>query len=84
MGDRFQPEYATDKDALIKLLYELSKRDDCYYVKYSTDPRDGMYLGRCFLTTDDAVGNLWAELKPHPKFLTSVQDDEFTERFRKP
>ena len=49
---------ATDQMALAQLLYDLSLREDCYYVKYSTMPRDGMYLGRCFLTTDDAVGNI--------------------------
>ena len=73
---------ATDQMALAKLLYDLSLREDCYYVKYSTMPRDGMYLGRCFLTTDDAVGKLWATLKSHPKFLTSIQNDDFTKPYR--
>ena len=73
---------ATDRNALARLLYDLSMRDDCYYVKYSTKPRDGMFLGRCFLTTDAAAGQLWAELKPHPKFMCSIQDDDFTESFR--
>ena len=74
---------ATDQDALAHLLYDLSMRDDCYYVKYSTIPRDGMFLGRCFLTTDAAAGQLWAELKPRPKFLCSIQDDDFTKTFRR-
>lgn len=74
---------ATDKEALARLLHELSERADCYYVKHSIEPRDGMYLGRCFLTTDEAVGRAWAELKTHPKFFTSVQDDDFTEPFRR-
>ena len=73
---------ATNKAYLINLLFELSERQDCYYVKYSMNPRDGMYLGRCFMTSDDVVGPLWAELKQHPMFLCSVQDDEFTEKFR--
>lgn len=75
---------ATDQNALARLLYDLSMRDDCYYVKYSTKPRDGMFLGRCFLTTDAGVGQLWAEMKSHPKFLCSIQDDDFTEDFRPP
>ena len=73
---------ATDRIALTRFLYDLSLRDDCYYVKYSTKPRDGMFLGRCFLTTDAAAGQLWAELKPHPKFLCSIQADDFTKSFR--
>jgi hypothetical protein len=73
---------ATDHDALIELLYELSQREDCYYVKYSTKARDGMFLGRCFLTTDIGAGELWRELKPHPKFMCTIQDDDFTRGFR--
>jgi hypothetical protein len=73
---------ATDQTALIELLYELSLRDDCYFVKYSTKPKDGMYLGRCFLTTDAAAGKLWSELKVHPKSMCTIQDDDFTESFR--
>lgn len=73
---------ATDQNALARLLYDLSMRDDCYYVKYSTKPRDGMFLGRCFLTTDAGAGQLWAEMKSHPRFLCSIQDDDFTKDFR--
>ena len=44
---------ATDEDYLASKLLEISKRSDCYYVKYSpaTSPksRDGMMLGRVFL-----------------------------------
>jgi len=72
---------ATDLDFLIALLQDLSERDDCYFVKYSVTPRDGMYLGRCFLTSEQAAGALWKKLKPHPKLLCSIQDD-FTESFR--
>lgn len=73
---------ATDKEFLVRFLYELSLRDDCYYVKYSTRARDGMYLGRCFLKADDAAGTLCRELKAHPKFLVTLQDDEFFNPFR--
>jgi hypothetical protein len=73
---------ATDLPFLVDLLYELSRRPDCYYVKYSVIPRDGMHLGRCFLTTDRAAGELCQELKPHPKLLVTVQDDDFFAPFR--
>ena len=73
---------ATDRAYLVNLLYELSQREDCYYVKYSTTPRDGMYLGRCFLATDGAAGQLCQELKAHPKLLVSLQDDAFFNAYR--
>jgi len=73
---------ATDRKHLARTLFRLSQRLDCYYVKYSTRPKDGMYLGRCFLLLDDAVGELWLELRSDPRLMCSVQDDEFTARFR--
>lgn len=73
---------ATDKPFLIRLLHDLSLRDDCVFVKYSIAPRDGMYLGRCFLTDEFRIGALWRELKAHPKLMCSVQDDDFTLQFR--
>jgi hypothetical protein len=68
---------ATDKAFLIELLYELSLREDCCTVKYSVSPRDGMYLGRCFLSSDAAAARLCAEHKNNPKLMVSIQDDEF-------
>ncbi len=73
---------ATDRALLADLLGELAERPDCYYVKYSITPRDGMYLGRCFLTDEHEVGLLWAKLKGHPRVFCTVQDDEFTGAFR--
>ena len=73
---------ATDRNFLIALLYECSKRADCYYVKYSVAARDGMYLGRCFLTSDDAAGRLCREYKGHPKMLVTIQDDDFFNPYR--
>ena len=73
---------ATDHEFLIRFLYALSLRNDCYYVKYSTRARDGMYLGRCFLETDEAAGRLCQDLKAHPKLLVTIQDDEFFNGFR--
>ena len=73
---------ATDRALLADLLGELAERPDCYYVKYSITPRDGMYLGRCFLTDEHEVGLLWAEYKGHPRMFCSVQDDDFTAPFR--
>ena len=73
---------ATDKSFLVALLYEWSKRGDCYYVKYSASPRDGMYLGRCFLISDEAAGRLCREYKGHPKLMVTIQDDDFFNDYR--
>jgi hypothetical protein len=73
---------ATDKAFLIEFLYELSLHKDCCSVKYSVFPRDGMYLGRCFLTSEDAAGRLCAAHKSHHKLMVSIQDDEFFNDFR--
>jgi hypothetical protein len=75
---------ATDRALLADVLGRLAERPDCYYVKYSVHPRDGMYLGRCFLLDEQAVGRLWAELKRHPRLFCTVQDDAFAARFRPP
>ena len=74
---------ATDQQFLAQLLLELSQREDCYFVKFTTRPKDGMYLGRCFLLDAEAVGQLWAEYKVHPKLMCTVQDDDFTLGYRK-
>jgi len=73
---------ATDQLLLAEVLGQLADRPDCYYVKYSVRPRDGMYLGRCFLLDEQEVGALWAKYKAHPRMMCSVQDDEFTRSFR--
>jgi hypothetical protein len=73
---------ANDKAYLAYFLGRLADRPDCYYVKYSVRPRDGMYLGRCFLMDEHAVGMLWAECKEDPRMFCSVQDDDFTAPYR--
>ena len=73
---------ATDQGLLGRVLGELADRPDCYYAKYSIEPRDGMYLGRCFLLHDQEVGTLWREYKKHPRMMCNVQDDDFTLPFR--
>jgi hypothetical protein len=75
---------ATDRALLADVLGQLAERPDCVYVKYSVHPRDGMYLGRCFLRDEHEVGVLWAEYKQHPRLFCSVQDDDFTAPFRPP
>ena len=57
---------ATDQALLVRVLSELADRPDCHYVKYSIEPRDGMYLGRCFLLNDQEVGTLWRETRNTP------------------
>jgi hypothetical protein len=73
---------ATDQSLLASVLLELADRPDCHYVKYSVHPREGMYLGRCFLTDEQEVGRLWAEFKEHPRLFCTIQDDDFTAAFR--
>ena len=85
--DRPSPRYklcvvATDLDYLVRFLDRAVSRPDGYYVKYSPEPKDGMYLGRVFLDTDQALGELWAVVKDDSKLLASVQDDHFIEGFR--
>jgi hypothetical protein len=63
-------------------LGHLAERPDCFHVKYSVRPRDGMYLGRCFLMDEHEVGMVWARYKEHPQLFCSIQDDDFTSRFR--
>ena len=73
---------STQRDLLARHLLELSRREDCFFVKFGVNSRGGMYLGRCFLGTDKAVGEVWAEYKNHPSIFCTVQDDDFVEQFR--
>jgi hypothetical protein len=73
---------ATDQALLADVLGQLAGRPDCYYVKYSVAPREGMYLGRCFLLDEREVGAVWAKYKSHPRMMCSVQDDDFTRNYR--
>ena len=72
----------TDLGFLVDLLYGLSLRPDCAHVKHSIVARDGMYLGRCWLSTDAASAQLCEALKRHPRLLVSLQDDAFFNPFR--
>ena len=73
---------ATDLAYLIETLRALAERQDCYAVKYSTHDRDGMFLGRCFLTDAETVGRLVGTFKADPKLMTTCQDDTFFLAFR--
>ena len=73
---------ATERDLLARHLLELSRREDCFFVKFGVNPRGGMYLGRCFLMSDQGVGEVWAEYKNHPSIFCTVQDDDFVGQFR--
>ncbi|MGE0786216.1 MAG: hypothetical protein AB7S26_11045 [Sandaracinaceae bacterium] len=73
---------ATDLEVLVSELETLALRDDCVYVKLSIAPRDGMYIGRCFLMSRIAVGHAWKEYKRHPRLFVSIQDDDFTRAYR--
>jgi hypothetical protein len=64
---------ATDPKFLVDFLHGLSLREDCYYVKYATRPREGMYLGRCFMQSDRAAAEPCQELKGHARLMVSLQ-----------
>ena len=69
---------ATDLSFLAQLLLEFSEHPKAYFVKFSTRPRDGMYLGRCFFIDEELVGETWAKYKGHPKVFCNIQDDDFS------
>jgi hypothetical protein len=73
---------STDRELLKRHLFQLSQRVDCYFVKFSIEPRGGLYLGRCFLRTDRAVGRVWAQYKCHPTLFCTVQNDDFVHEYR--
>ena len=73
---------SVNKAQLMKLLLQFSKEEDCYFVKLSDSPKNGMYLGRCFFTNQDKVGKIWAKYKNNPYFMVNVQNDNFTKDFR--
>ncbi len=73
---------ATDCAYLVSVLETLLQRDDCFWVKYSPSPKDGMHLGRAFMTNPHAVGSLWQRYKNDDKLMCSVQDDDFVATFR--
>ncbi len=77
---------ATDEHYLAEILFKVSERDDCFYVKYSPSGspkcRDGMFLGRVFLTSEEKVGQLWCKLRTDKKLMCSIQDDIATRKYR--
>ena len=73
---------ATDVLFLAQLLRELSEHDQSYFVKFSTCPRDGMYLGRCFFIDEDSVGATWAKYMAHPRVFCNIQNDDLTSMWR--
>lgn len=75
---------ATDPACLVEVLYGISLRPDCFYVKYGVVARAGMYLGRVFLATDHAASELCQALKDHPRLMVSLQDDDWFHAFREP
>ncbi len=74
---------STSVEKLATLLYKLSQRDDCFFVKLDSEVGShGLVRGRCFLTSEQAVGHLWAKYRVSDVGLCSVQDEEFTARHR--
>ncbi len=71
-----------DSELLRKLLVKIAQDEECYWVKMSTKPRDGMFLGRCFFSSKERAAQLWAKYKTHPRFMVTLQDDDFASSFR--
>ena len=73
---------ATDRALWAQVVSELSEHPQCRAVKFSVEPKDGMYLGRAFILDDDELGRLWQKYKRHPRLMCSIQDDDFVRQFR--
>ncbi|MCM2283035.1 MAG: hypothetical protein NDI61_14430 [Bdellovibrionaceae bacterium] len=71
-----------DLNFLSELIAQIAKEPTCYWAKISSQPRDGMYFARCFFTTNQESGRIWAKYKSHPRLLAYLQDDEFASAFR--
>ena len=63
-------------------MLELSRRQDCFYVTFSVAPKAGLLLGRRFMLTDRAAGELCERLTSHPRRMVALQDDDFFNGFR--
>lgn len=72
----------TDKELVVSILDELASLEACYWVKHTVADKAGMFLGRCFLTDAELLGRLWDKYKKHPRLMCTLQDDDFTARFR--
>lgn len=69
---------STSLAPMAAVLYELSLRSDCWYTKFdATVGTHGMVRGRCFLTSEAAVIEVWRTYKVTDDLLCTVQDDEF-------
>lgn len=74
---------ATAVEPMARQLYELSPRPDCYWVKLDQQVgRHGMVRGRCFMKDEQAVAELWKRYKDTEDVLCTIQDDDFTARYR--
>lgn len=76
----------TTVEPLAALLYDLSLRDDCWYVKLDSfhRTRNGIIRGRCFLTNEEQIAKLWTIHKHTDVVTCSVQDDRFADPRRDP
>lgn len=77
---------ATDEAYIAKTLLDISKREDCFFVKASPSSspksRDQMMLGRVFLTSQEDIGALWKKLYKDRKLMCSIKDDDATQKYR--
>lgn len=71
-----------DIELLRSIFSEIIKEPTCYWVKMSSQPKDGMFLGRCFFTTKEMAGFMWDKYKKHPNLMVNLQDDDFANQFR--
>jgi hypothetical protein len=70
---------STQMAPMARALFELSNRDDCFVVKMDAAVLgNGMVRGRCFLTSVEAVAEVWRAYKVTPTLLCTIQDDNFT------
>ena len=74
--------YSNNKETAFNMMYELSHAHDCYEVKVSKDGRGGIYIGHCYFTNENSLGDAWAKYELHPYVRVSIQDDDFYALFK--
>ena len=72
----------SDLPFIEETLLSIARDNDCYQVKYSTVSRAGSYLGICYFTNEQAVGDMWARYESHPKCWVTIHDDAFCESYK--
>jgi hypothetical protein len=74
---------SADRQFLFDMMFEMSRANDCFEVKIRKEDRNGVFFGHCYFTNESSLGDAWAKYESHPKTWVVIQDDEFSDLFRK-